>query len=93
MKTVALAKIKDDLSAYLRRAEREEIIITRHGQPAGVLIGFETEDDWFEYRLEHNPEFLQRVAQSRAALGRGEGIRLEDVDKKPGPTRRRKARG
>ena len=93
MKTVALAKIKDDLSAYLRRAEREEIIITRHGQPAGVLIGFETEDDWFEYRLEHNPEFLQRVAQSRAALGRGEGIRLEDVDKKPAPTRRRKARG
>ncbi len=92
MKTVALAKIKDDLSAYLRRAEREEIVITRHGQPAGVLIGFETEDDWFEYRLEHNPEFLQRVAQARAAVGRGEGVRLEDLDKKATkarkPTRR-----
>jgi prevent-host-death family protein len=89
MKTVALAKIKDDLSAYLRRAENEEIVITRHGQPAGVLIGFETEDDWIEYRLEHNPEFLQRVAQARAALRRGEGTRLEDLEKKPKKTGRR----
>jgi prevent-host-death family protein len=40
---VALAKVKDDLSKYLRLAEREEIVITRHGKPAGILIGFETE--------------------------------------------------
>jgi hypothetical protein len=26
-------------------------VITRHGKPAGVLIGFSSEDDWFEYRL------------------------------------------
>jgi prevent-host-death family protein len=88
MKTVALAKVKDDLSGYLRRAEREEIVITRHGRPAGVLIGFETEDDWFEYRLEHNPEFLRRIAQARRALERGEGVRLEDVTAKPARARR-----
>ena len=80
MKTVALTKVKDDLSGYLRRAEREEIVITRHGGPAGVLIGFETEDDWFDFRLEHNPEFLRRIAQARMALERGEGIRLEDTE-------------
>jgi prevent-host-death family protein len=40
-KRVALSKIKDDLSRYLRQAESEEIVITRHGKPAGVLIGFE----------------------------------------------------
>ena len=39
MKRVALSKVKDDLSRYLRLAESEEVIITRHGQPAGVLIG------------------------------------------------------
>jgi prevent-host-death family protein len=27
-------------------AEKEEIVITRHGKPAGVLIGFESEDEW-----------------------------------------------
>ena len=79
MKKVALAELKDDLSRYLRVAEGEEIVITRHGRPAGVLIGFESEEDWFEYRLEHHPEFLRRVARAREAMQRGRGVRLEDV--------------
>ncbi|MBI4544467.1 MAG: type II toxin-antitoxin system Phd/YefM family antitoxin [Gemmatimonadetes bacterium] len=79
MREVPVAEIKDDFSRYLRLATEEEILITRHGQPAGVLIGFASEDDWFEYRLEHDPEFLRRVAQARAALRRGEGVRLEDL--------------
>lgn len=33
-----------------------------------MLIGFASEDDWFEYRLEHHPEFLRRIADARAAL-------------------------
>jgi prevent-host-death family protein len=76
---VALAKVKDDLSKYLRLAADEEIVITRHGRPAGVIIGFESEDDWFDYRLEHHPEFLRRIAASRVALERGRGIRLEEL--------------
>jgi len=79
MKKVALAKVKDDLSRYLRVAEGEEIVITRHGRPAGVLIGFETEEDWFEYRLEHHPDFLRRLARARQAIERDRGVRLEDV--------------
>ena len=35
METVALHEVKDDLSKYLRRAEGEEIVITRHGKAAG----------------------------------------------------------
>jgi prevent-host-death family protein len=79
MRQVALAEVKDDLSRFLRLAESEEIVITRHGKPAGVLVGFETEEDWFEYRLEHHPEFLRRIAQARGALAAGRGIRLEDL--------------
>src|SRR6267142_2113870 len=73
---VALAKVKDDFSRYLRLAAGAEIVITRHGRPAGVLIGFETEDDWFDYRLENHPEFLQRVADARAAIRAGRGVLL-----------------
>jgi prevent-host-death family protein len=76
---VALAEVKDDLSRFLRLAESEEILITRHGKPAGVLIGFETEEDWFDYRLEHHPEFLRRIAEAREALGAGRSIRIEDL--------------
>ena len=80
LKEVALAKVKDDLSKYLRMAEGEEIVITRHGRPAGVLIGFESEDAWFEYRLEHHPAFVRRVAEARAAFRAGQGVRLEDAE-------------
>jgi len=41
VKEVPLSDVKDDLSRYLREAETQEIIIKRHGKPAGVLIGFE----------------------------------------------------
>src|SRR4030095_2988358 len=77
MRRVALAEVKDDLSRFLRLAESEDILITRHGKPAGVLIGFESEEDWFDYRLEHHPEFLRRVAEARSALNEGRGVRLE----------------
>jgi PHD/YefM family antitoxin component YafN of YafNO toxin-antitoxin module len=61
-------------------AEREEIVITRHGKPAGVLIGFQSEEDWFEYRLENHPQFLGRVAEAREAIRRGRGVPLEEVE-------------
>src|SRR5437870_12799107 len=79
MRRVALAEVKDELSRFLRLAESEEIVITRHGKPAGVLIGFGSEDDWVDYRLEHHPEFLRRVAEAREALAAGRGVRLEDL--------------
>jgi len=34
MKKVALSEMKDDLSRFLRMAEKEEIVITRRGRPA-----------------------------------------------------------
>jgi prevent-host-death family protein len=80
LKSVPLSEIKDDLSRYLREAETREIVITRHGKPAGVLIGFESEEDWFEYRLENDPRFLRRIEQARKSLCTGHGIRLEDLD-------------
>jgi prevent-host-death family protein len=79
MKRIALAEAKNDLSRVLRLAEKEEVIITRHGKPAGVLVGFESEDDWFDYRLEHDPRFLKRIRNARASLLQGRGVRLEDV--------------
>jgi len=76
---VALAEAKDDLSKHLHLAEREEVVITRHDRAAGLLIGFASEEDWFDYRLEHHPDFLRRIAEARVALREGQGVRVEDV--------------
>jgi prevent-host-death family protein len=79
MKKVPLSELKDDLSKYIRLAEKEQIVITRHGRPAGILVGFASEDDWFDYRLENDPRFLKRIEQARSSLRNGQGVRLDDV--------------
>jgi prevent-host-death family protein len=80
VKQVPLSEIKDDLSRYLREAETQEIVITRHGKPAGILIGFGSEEDWFDYRLENDPRFRRRIEQARDNLRAGRGVRLEDIE-------------
>lgn len=79
MKKAALSEVKDDFSRFLRLAESEDVIITKHGRPAGLLIGFKTEDDWVDYRLEHDPRFLRRIEAARAGVRSGRGRKLEDL--------------
>ena len=79
VREIPLSEVKDDLSHLLREAAKGDIIITRHGKPAGVLIGFKSEDDWFDYRLENDPRFLRRIETARKSLRAGRGVRLEDV--------------
>jgi prevent-host-death family protein len=81
MKRVALSEVKDDFSKYLRLAEDEQVVITRHGRAAGVLIGFRDDEEWFEYRLESDPRFLKRVNAARESLRIGRGTRLEKLPK------------
>jgi len=82
MKKITLSEIEDDLPKYLRMAEDEEVVITKDGRPAGVLIGFRSEEDWLDYQLENDPRFLQRIEASRQSLRAGRGVRLEDIDPK-----------
>ena len=79
VKKASLSEVKDDLSRFLREAEKQDVLITRYGKPAGILIGFASEEDWFDYRLENDPSFLERIESARASLRAGRGVRLEDV--------------
>ena len=88
MKKVPVNEVKDELSRYLREAEKEEIVITRHGKAAGVLIGFASEDEWFEYRLENDPRFLARIARARRSIASGKGAALEHPEE-PRPRRKK----
>lgn len=80
VKQIPLSEIQNDLSRFLREAEGDEIVITRNGKPAGVLIGFSSEDDRLDYQLENDPRFLRRIEQARKSLRKGRGVRVEDVE-------------
>jgi prevent-host-death family protein len=79
VREIPLSEVEDDLSHLLREAAKGDIVITRHGKPAGVLIGFESDDDWFEYRLKNDQRFLRRIEKARKSLRSGRGVRLEDL--------------
>ena len=72
MKKVALSEVKDDLSKYLRVAEKEGVVITRHGKPAGILVGFKSEEDWFDYCPQKTLE--PALIPSAAAKEKGEPL-------------------
>ena len=38
MKIVALGRVKNQLSEYVERAQKEDIVITRHGKPVARLV-------------------------------------------------------
>jgi prevent-host-death family protein len=80
MKRIPLSKAKDDLSAVVREAQHEEILITRHGRPAAVIVGFEDDDDWIEYRLLNDEGFLASIEQARADIRAGHFVRFESLD-------------
>jgi prevent-host-death family protein len=76
---VPLSKVKDNFSEFIKKAGKEEVVITIHGRPAAVIIGFEDEDDWLEYRLLKDEKFLARVAQSRQQYQKGRYKTLEEL--------------
>ena len=79
MKMVTVADLQHDVTRYLELAEEEDILILKNGKPVGFLRGFTDEDDLFDYELESDPRFLERVNRARAQFRAGQGIRLEDV--------------
>lgn len=79
-KRVPLTAVRDRLGRFLHDAERQDIVIMRRGRPAGVLIGFASEDDWFDYQLENDPRFERGIEAARRSLREGRGNKLEDID-------------
>lgn len=79
MKTHTMSEAKNDICSIIREAEKDEVVITRHGKPAALVIGFHDEDDWFDYRMEHDQEFLRRIARARKEIREGQFVTLGEL--------------
>ena len=79
MTTHTMTEAKNDICAIIREAEKDQVLITRHGKPAAVIIAFHDEDDWFDYRLEHDETFLRKIAKARAQIKKGEFVTLDEL--------------
>jgi prevent-host-death family protein len=64
MKVVAVREAKASLSEYIDKAQRDRVLITRHGKPAALVIGVEGED-LEDLLTMGNPRFWEMIEDHR----------------------------
>jgi len=94
MKTVALREAKQSLSGFVAHAQRERVLITKHGKPAALVIGVEGQD-LEDVLLAQDPEFWKLVEARRKqpTLSLADVRTKLGVASRPAPRRKRKTAG
>jgi len=85
-KTLTLSEAKARLSELVATVEQteEELVITRNGRPAAVLISTEEFESLQETRdIQRDPTLMQEIKQGLAQLEKGQSFSFEDVFGKP----------
>jgi len=75
MKTLSLSEVKAKLSGLIEDVERrdEEIVITRNGRPAAVLVSTDEYESWKETReIMADKAFMREIRAGLRAAKRGE---------------------
>ena len=74
-KTLSLSEVKIKLSAIIAGVVRrsDEVIITRNGKPAAVLISADEYDSWRETQeIKRNPDLMKQIRESEEAYRKGD---------------------
>lgn len=83
MKTLPLAEVKANLSRLVDHVAEtdEEIVITRHGRPAAVIVSPDEYESWKESQaIRSDPELMAEIRRSlRALKRRGRIYTLEEL--------------
>jgi prevent-host-death family protein len=64
MKVIAVREAKQQLSGCIDTAQKERILITKHGRPVAVVIGVEGRD-FEDILLMQNPRFWELIEERR----------------------------
>ena len=94
MKVVSLRDAKSSLSEFVRQAQRDRVLITKHGRPAALVIGVEGEE-LEDLLTMANPRFWEMIESRRRKT---KTVSIAEVRRRFGfdhtvPSRRRKKRG
>src|SRR5206468_11838576 len=83
MKTLSLSDVKARLSGLVDEVERrdEEIVITRNGQPAAVLVSPDEYDSWKETLAVRSDKALMREIKAGLAAIKSGKVRRYSIEK------------
>lgn len=65
MKSFTMAEASSDISAMLKAAQKERIVLLRGGKPSAVVVGVESYDEE-DLRLATSNEFWEMIEARRA---------------------------
>ena len=83
--TLPLSEVKAKLSSIIAKVVRrdDEVIITRNGKPAAVIISAEEYEGWRETQeIKRDPEMMAQIKRSQAdfAAGRFKTYTAKELD-------------
>jgi len=65
VKTVTVRDLQKKVKECVDEAQRDRVIVTRHGKPAAVLVGVQGED-WDAVVLQTDPKFWKLIRARRS---------------------------
>jgi len=77
MKFANVRELKNKTSEILRRAEKEDVVITSNGKPRAIITGV-TEEEFEDYLLEKSPTFLKALEEAREEYLKKGGVSVEN---------------
>ena len=92
MKIVPLREAKASLSSYVEQAQRDRVLITKHGRPAALVIGVQGEE-LEDLLTMGNPRFWEMIEVRRQSA---KTVSLAEVRRRlhlRAPKRRRRVSG
>ena len=64
MKTISVRELQKHIKEVIDSAQHDRVVVTRHGEPAAVLLGVEGKD-WETVVLETSPAFWDLIEARR----------------------------
>lgn len=77
MKTVNVRNLQRKISECVDIAQKERVVVTRHGQPAALLIGVEGQD-WEDIFYQTSPAFWKMIEERR----KGKTLPFEEMQRR-----------
>lgn len=64
MKTISVRSLQKRIRDCVRIAQKDRVVVTRHGTPAALIIGVEG-SDWETLAFQTNPSFWRMIEKRR----------------------------
>jgi len=77
VKTITMRDLQKNIRKCVEAAQKEHVIVTRHGQPAAIVVGVEGHD-WEDIVYQTSPAFWRMIEKRR----KGKTIPLADMRKR-----------